>query len=465
MKHKWLFVATIGTAVIVAPITTDASFKDVKDPEMQKAVQSLVDRNVMTLYTDGSFKPNKELTRSEVAKIIARALNLDTTNVKDPKLKDVPNTHGNYKYIAAVAQAGIMTGYNGVFNPGKGVTRGQIAKVLTEAYDLQLTKDIFIPFTDVKGDDIRKYVKTLYVHNITQGSEPTRFGVNNAVRRGQLALFIHRVENLKALVPYDQTVTGTEVKLHHSQFDVHQIRVANESSYYNDGVIEATLNEGGDEITFKPLKEGKANFVISGFSVDTDGENYYHYQFDVKKVNGKLEVTMSYQEDFLDYPVMLDSGGYKGVELFDLAGNKVDTRADIVEFDEETQDVWVLAPEGFYTAKLTRSDNTVVEKMYYIFQDPVFATANEITYFAGDEIVLPLAKGISDVQVDTYIDGVTYKISNTELRIKSGTDARLNITYSYNGDTKYLTADIYKVGNGMAIAEYAARELKDGPAY
>lgn len=40
--------------------------------------------------------------------MVARALNLKTSNVKNPGFKDVETTHPAYKEIAAVVNAGIL---------------------------------------------------------------------------------------------------------------------------------------------------------------------------------------------------------------------------------------------------------------------------------------------------------------------------------------------------------------------
>jgi hypothetical protein len=56
------------------------------------------------------------VTRGQAAKILATSLNLDVNKVRNPHFRDVPLTHGFYKYVASFHDAGIIDGYsNGTF--------------------------------------------------------------------------------------------------------------------------------------------------------------------------------------------------------------------------------------------------------------------------------------------------------------------------------------------------------------
>lgn len=201
MKNKWLYsaaLASVAAAVAIAPTAQaeEVSFKDVKaGTEQAEAIELLVGKKIISGYEDGTFRPGKNVTRAQAAKIIAGVLELDTENVQNPGFSDVSPNNANYKYIAALANLKIINGSNGKFNPSGTMTRGQMAKVLALAFELEGSSGV--PFKDVKSDEAKKYVSALFENNITTGKTEERFGVNDPVTRGHLAVFIKRIIELE----------------------------------------------------------------------------------------------------------------------------------------------------------------------------------------------------------------------------------------------------------------------------
>lgn len=205
-QYKKYFNATLATAVaatgasVVAPNTTDAStsFKDVPSTHnFYNDVTNLSERSIIKGFEDGTFRPGENVTRGQVAKIIAGALGLDTKNVKNPGFKDIPTTHQYYGAIAALANAGIISGYeDGTFRPGEPVQRNHMAKIIAGAFNLQATPNYTTPLTDVRSD-YKAYVTALHEYGVTTGKTSTTFDGSSNVTRGQLAAFVVRAETVK----------------------------------------------------------------------------------------------------------------------------------------------------------------------------------------------------------------------------------------------------------------------------
>ena len=125
-KHKnvkLLTSAAVLTSAIVAPVVVSAAptyFKDVSSSHVAyDAIMDLSGKGIINGYADGTFRPSAKVTRGQAAKILATSLNLDINNVRNPHFRDVPPTHGFYKYVAALHDAGIIDGYsNGNFRSG-----------------------------------------------------------------------------------------------------------------------------------------------------------------------------------------------------------------------------------------------------------------------------------------------------------------------------------------------------------
>ncbi|PYF07572.1 S-layer homology domain-containing protein [Ureibacillus chungkukjangi] len=204
-------VVASGVAV-VAPQAADASelkFTDVKAGDYYyEAVMNLAERGIVKGYNGtGTYGPENNITRGQVAVILANALGLDTDNVTDPGFKDVPKSHDYYGAIAALANAGHISGYEDkTYKPGEKINRYHMALILASAFNLKAKNVESLPFIDVM-DVYKDKIAALYDNGVTAGKTATTFGGNQKVTRGQMALFIVAAE--KAAYP---TMTVSEIK-------------------------------------------------------------------------------------------------------------------------------------------------------------------------------------------------------------------------------------------------------------
>ncbi|GLC87854.1 S-layer homology domain-containing protein [Lysinibacillus piscis] len=188
-------IATLGTKSVEAAVTVakPALFKDIPTNYMYyKEIEYLTNNKIITGQADGTFRPDDKLTRAHAAVIISRALGLDVTNVKNPSLKDVPANHTYYKQIAAVVEAGIMSGKGDqTFDPNGTLTRAQMAKIVALAYQLKGTSTM--NFKDVPKDHwAYSFVQQLAANNITTGYKGNIYKPNEAISRAHFGLFLYR---------------------------------------------------------------------------------------------------------------------------------------------------------------------------------------------------------------------------------------------------------------------------------
>ncbi|GIN39970.1 S-layer homology domain-containing protein [Heyndrickxia oleronia] len=199
------FLAGAATAAVVAsavvPVATHAAEKkltDVKEGSYYaEAVNALAEAGVIKGYEDGTFRPNNQVTRAEVAKIIAVQLGLDTENAGTANYSDAKghwaNTGG---YLAAVAKAGIMNGDgNGTFRPNAPLTRAEMASIVVRAYDLQAKEGFESQFKDLNagGAWAADAIKTLEANGYANGIAKGQFGSASNVKRADVAVFLFRV--------------------------------------------------------------------------------------------------------------------------------------------------------------------------------------------------------------------------------------------------------------------------------
>ncbi|MGB3203051.1 MAG: S-layer homology domain-containing protein, partial [Nodosilinea sp.] len=115
-----------------------ASFKDVPpDYWAYEYISGLAQFNVISGFSDGTFKPNEAVTRAQFAAILNQAFmsaqpfqvpngRLNATQPGTPAFADVPNNHWAAGYIAKARAAGFLSGYPGnQFRPNQPISRVQ----------------------------------------------------------------------------------------------------------------------------------------------------------------------------------------------------------------------------------------------------------------------------------------------------------------------------------------------------
>lgn len=153
-------------------------------------IKFLAGQSIITGFNDGSFRPHQNTTRAEAAKMLAIAL--DLTVVDGPSMySDVSSGYWGNKYISAVTQAGLFSGVAGKFNPGKNITRAEMAKVLSKAFKYEDSPMIY--FNDIRPTYwARPYIAGLYENNITLGYPDNTFRPGLPTSRAHFSAFLAR---------------------------------------------------------------------------------------------------------------------------------------------------------------------------------------------------------------------------------------------------------------------------------
>lgn len=202
MRNK-LFVAAVAATTIVpavvAPIQTEAAqqtFKDVPDNYYAHTeITNLVDRGIIKGFSNGTFKPEQQVTRAEFATILARALDWP---LAESNFKDVNKSSALYDGVSRAHNASIARGFaDGTFKPNKLVTREDMAVMIDRAMQLKApytyTKEL--DFTD--SHKIGAYSKTaierLYFYNVMGAYTGTNFEGATPGTRAETARIIYNM--------------------------------------------------------------------------------------------------------------------------------------------------------------------------------------------------------------------------------------------------------------------------------
>ncbi|MBE2940090.1 S-layer homology domain-containing protein [Anoxybacillus flavithermus] len=245
-SYRKFLAGTVSAAVVasaIAPVAS-ASFTDVAGSVHADDIATLVAKGYIKGYADGTFKPNKPLTRGEAAIIFSRILK--DAGVKAPEqgagFPDVPASKAELaEAVAIVKAAGVMGGdEKGNFNPNANITREQMAKVVVEAFKLTKPANYTTKITDLDkaGSWAREYIQTLEANGVTKNTE---FAPKQNVTRGQFASFVVRAMDVKKEV---------------SAADITAVKLVDEKT------LEVTFNGELKEVK-------KEDFAIQGVEIES----------------------------------------------------------------------------------------------------------------------------------------------------------------------------------------------------
>ncbi|HYO48840.1 MAG TPA: LamG-like jellyroll fold domain-containing protein [Chloroflexia bacterium] len=161
------------------------SFTDVPPSNtFYDAITYLASIDVVSGYSDNTFRPNNNVTRGQASKMIANAVGLyDTVSGTQQTFQDVPPTNPFWVYIERMAARGYANGYpcggpgepcdsqnRPYFRWGNNVTRNQLAKILVLANQYELVAPDDPHFQDVPANNaFYSYVETAYQKGLIAG--------------------------------------------------------------------------------------------------------------------------------------------------------------------------------------------------------------------------------------------------------------------------------------------------------
>lgn len=106
--------------------------------------------------------------------------------------RDVPKDSWSYEYVEALAQEGIVSGYDGLFHPGGSVTREEFVKMLLGALGIEASQ-MESSFSDVNANEwYAPYVATAAELGIVGGIGEGVFGVGQTITRQDMAVMVQR---------------------------------------------------------------------------------------------------------------------------------------------------------------------------------------------------------------------------------------------------------------------------------
>ena len=127
-----------------------AQASDITGNWAEPFIRALVEKDIIKGYPDGTFRPDRAVTRAEYAALLNKAFTLQPVRAAR-KFKDVSNNYWASEVIQKATQAGFLAGYpNGTFAPDRNITRIQSLVAVVNGNKLTPTGNLDI--NSVFGD-------------------------------------------------------------------------------------------------------------------------------------------------------------------------------------------------------------------------------------------------------------------------------------------------------------------------
>ena len=192
----------IGRASVdIDSYNVDHKFSDINDYWAATYVDFLYNANITTGYSDGTFRPNQNISRAQFAVMLYRYLKLDENKYADVSLPFADlDTIPEYAIpaVKALYTEGVISGAekNGrlYFNPNNALTRAQAAAMIgrTQAKGYALANLTFTDSGKIPGY-ADYYIRTMAAQGVINGYSDGSFKPHSNITRGQMAKILYNL--------------------------------------------------------------------------------------------------------------------------------------------------------------------------------------------------------------------------------------------------------------------------------
>lgn len=171
---------------------SSTNFLDLTNHWAKDAIYALYDLGYVQGYSTTKFGPERLISRAETVVIINRILKKEPTE-KTP-FQDISKTFWAFKDISALSEVGIIKGITSTnFSPEGKLTRAQMAAILVRAFNIQSTDNVST-FIDVReGYWAYKDISALRSKGFVFGRENNKFYPDEPITRAEMVVMIERL--------------------------------------------------------------------------------------------------------------------------------------------------------------------------------------------------------------------------------------------------------------------------------
>ncbi|WP_163859571.1 fibronectin type III domain-containing protein [Paenibacillus elgii] len=171
-------------------------FTDIAGHWAESNIKRAAEKGIASGYPDGTFKPNHSVTRAEFTVMLTGALQLEEMGAPLTFTDNDQIGAWAKQAIAQAVQAGIIDGYgDGSFRPNAQITRAEMAGMIARAMKLPLKTKMKTGFTDDEAipEWAKGAVEAIRGLGITSGREENKFVPDDMATRAEATMMLLRM--------------------------------------------------------------------------------------------------------------------------------------------------------------------------------------------------------------------------------------------------------------------------------
>jgi hypothetical protein len=158
-------------------------------------IQKMVDLGIISGYADGSFKPNQPITRAEFLKVATGMFSMEDLIEPLPYLgfKDVDQSDWYYTLVSFAQTNNITSGYtDGTFRPNAQITRAEAVKIVLKFLGAEVELTTTYNFSDIKNHWARDFIEMAVRLGIVSGYGDGTFRPDAPITRAEAVKVVGR---------------------------------------------------------------------------------------------------------------------------------------------------------------------------------------------------------------------------------------------------------------------------------
>ena len=353
----------VGLSWVSAGAALAATSADLDKNWAAGTINQWVERGLIEGYQDGTFRPDSEITRAEVAALINRSFELEGNQAVS--FGDVNAADWFYHDVKIAVSNGYMTGYpDGSFQPNANITRQELAVIAAKLLALP-TSDSFKEFSDsVSSPNWSKgSIGAVIDAKLMTGYPDGSFRPNNYATRAEVVVMLDNgFKQAGKIVTYYYNKPGVYGPAAGKQIIRGNVAVNTADVTLHNMTIDGNLRLGAG------IGDGEAmiqNVTVTGITtIEGGGANSIHFEDSVlvtvvvNKTDNSIRIVLEGSSTI--QKVVLQSGakleeaegatgeGFSAVELSELlpANTTVELLGTFETVDVKSKSIKISIPSG-----------------------------------------------------------------------------------------------------------------------
>ncbi|CAH2215098.1 S-layer homology domain-containing protein [Tepidibacter aestuarii] len=432
-NNKKIFTLILVLSLVFGSMgsTFAASEKYADRIDYEIVVQRLSALDILKGYEDGTFRPDRTITRAELAAVVVRALGLESSakaSIGNTNFNDVNSNHWASGYINIASALKVINGRgNGIFDPEAPVKYEEAVTMLVRTLGYE-------PAAQAKGGYPNGYLIVAEQEDITDGVNGT-IGIAN--KRGTVSLLVDNSLEVPMMIQIGYGDQARFVKSGTYGTDVETLLTDKLDIEYNEGILsfaDSQKDNNKVSVASKELEvregfnfEGLKGVKVKAYFNDDSELVFYEVKDDVYvdaiEINSDgsgIEVKLVGMDKTYDiaYDTRMDLSGLTDGQEFEYAKVIIEDGKVVALYTINAFDGYILV-EGVYGDVIYGHDEELKLDDYTVMKDGVEISASnikemDIVFFNyaesfADVYTKTITGKVEDILEDQFtIDGVEY---------------------------------------------------------